>query len=298
MSRPLPVTAVIPSYNRAGMLERAIESIKAQVPAPAAEILVVDDASSDDTVSVAERLGARVVRHDRNRGAAESRNTGLRAASNPWVAMLDSDDEWLPHHLATLWPLRAGYELVAGSSVFTDAAGVPRAFHGPITDGPVVLRSPAALYPVNVITASGVLVRRDAVLELGGYRTDLRYAEDLDLWIRMLDRRPAIVTPEVVTRYGMHEGQKSQDARTREAQLRIVDDYRDRAWWSPRLRERQMAFRAWDAFRAALRAGERSAALRELGWLVARPGRLRALALLLRHRLGTRRRLASLGGGT
>ena len=298
MTDTLPLTAIIPSYNRAGMLERAIESIRSQVPAPPAEILVVDDASSDGTAETAERLGARVIRHDTNRGAAESRNTGLRAASHPWVAMLDSDDEWLPHHLATLWPLREGYDLVAGSSVFTDAAGVPRAFHGPVADGPVILPSPAALYPVNVITASGVLVRRDPVLALGGYRTDLRYAEDLDLWIRMLDRRPAIATPEVVTRYGLHDGQKSQDARTREAQLRIVDDYRDRPWWSPRLRQRQLAFRAWDAFRAALRAGERRVALEELRWLLAHPARLRALAELLRHRRGTRRKLAALRGAS
>src|SRR5205085_6920251 len=91
----LPVTAIIPAYNRPGPTVRAIESILGQRPAVPAEIIVVDDGSADDTADAAEATGVRVVRHEVNQGLAAARNTGIEAASHEWVALLDSDDEWL-----------------------------------------------------------------------------------------------------------------------------------------------------------------------------------------------------------
>src|SRR3712207_89972 len=86
----LPVSVIVPAYNRAEMLRRSLASIGSQRPELAAEVIVVDDGSSDDTAATAERLGARVIRHERNRGLATARNTGLEAATYPWVALLDS----------------------------------------------------------------------------------------------------------------------------------------------------------------------------------------------------------------
>jgi GT2 family glycosyltransferase len=290
----LPVSVIVPAFEREVMLARALESVAAQRPARPAEVIVVDDASSDGTAAVAERLGARVLVNDVDRGAAAARNTGVAAASQPWLAMLDSDDEWLPYHLATLWPLRGDHALVAGASIAVSDDDRPPRYHGPLVRGPRVLPSPAALYPENFIPASGVLVRREAVLAAGGYRTDLRYAEDLDLWIRVIDAGSAIVTPRVVVRYGRHEGQKSQvGTRSRDVQRQIVEAYRDRPWWSPRLLERQLAFRGWDALRAALREGDRHAARQEVAGL-AKPARAGALAGLLARRWRSRRRSSGL----
>ena len=71
-----------------------------------------------------------MIRHDVNRGEGGARNTGLRAATQPWVALLDSDDEWRPHHLETIWPLHAGNVLVAGTCAGVDADGVVRKPYG------------------------------------------------------------------------------------------------------------------------------------------------------------------------
>jgi GT2 family glycosyltransferase len=286
----LPVSVVIPAYEREAMVARAVRSALAQAPAPPDEVLVVDDGSRDGTAAAAEALGARVIRHEVNRGAAAARNTGVQAARHEWLAMLDSDDEWLPWHLATLWPHRAGHVLVAGAALAVSDDGSWRRYVGPVARGPRVLRSPAALYPENFIPASGVLVRRDAVLAAGGYRGDLRFAEDLDLWIRVLDRGPGLVVPRVVVRYGVHPEQKSAGERSRETQLRIVTDYADRPWWRPRLVELQLTFRAWDALRGALRRGARRTALREAAWIAGRPSRWTALARLLARRWAIRRR--------
>ena len=102
----LPVSVVIPAYNRPDMVVRAVRSALGQLPAPPEEIIVVDDCSTDRTAEAAARAGAQVVRHELNLGEGAARNTGIAHAREPWVALLDSDDEWLPDLLATLWPLR------------------------------------------------------------------------------------------------------------------------------------------------------------------------------------------------
>ncbi len=92
---------IIPAYNRANVLPRAIKSVLNQTFTDY-EIIVVDDASTDDTGAVARNSDGplRVICHELNRGPAAARNTGIRAARGAYVAFLDSDDEWLPGKLA------------------------------------------------------------------------------------------------------------------------------------------------------------------------------------------------------
>jgi len=93
---PWSVSVVIPTYNRAHLIGRSIRSALANV-LPGDEIIVVDDGSKDDTAGAVAAFGDRVryIRQN-NAGAGPARNTGLNAATRPLVAMLDSDDEWLP----------------------------------------------------------------------------------------------------------------------------------------------------------------------------------------------------------
>ena len=95
------VSVIIPAYNRAHVLPRAITSVLNQTFTDY-EIIVVDDASTDDTGTVAQNTDGplRVICHELNRGPAAARNTGIRAARGAYVAFLDSDDEWLPGKLA------------------------------------------------------------------------------------------------------------------------------------------------------------------------------------------------------
>ena len=96
------VSVIIPAYNRAHLVGRAIASVFAQSYRNF-EIIVVDDASTDDlaaTLAEAGGLQLRCITHPRNRGAAAARNTGIAAASGEFVAFLDSDDVWFPDKLA------------------------------------------------------------------------------------------------------------------------------------------------------------------------------------------------------
>ncbi|SCZ55912.1 glycosyltransferase family 2 protein [Thiohalomonas denitrificans] len=101
-SRPL-VSVIIPTFNRARRLERAIKSALAQEQYPI-EILVVDDHSTDDTEQIIRNLNQRFgkihyLRNTRKKGPGGARNTGLLAAQGQYIAFLDSDDLWLPGHL-------------------------------------------------------------------------------------------------------------------------------------------------------------------------------------------------------
>jgi glycosyltransferase involved in cell wall biosynthesis len=94
------VSVVIPTYQRAGLIERAIDSVLAQDYRPV-EVIVADDGSTDDTRARVERYGPPVrYLYQPNAGVSAARNLGLRAARGEFVALLDSDDAWLPGKLA------------------------------------------------------------------------------------------------------------------------------------------------------------------------------------------------------
>jgi glycosyltransferase involved in cell wall biosynthesis len=97
----IAVSVVIPTYNRASLLGRAIKSVLEQTYQDF-EIIVVDDASTDNTEEVVRNLRdrrIRYLRHEKNRGGSAARNTGIRAAWGQYIAFQDSDDEWLPEKL-------------------------------------------------------------------------------------------------------------------------------------------------------------------------------------------------------
>ena len=272
-SETLPVSVVIPAYNRPQLVRRALASVARQTPRPPAEVIVVDDCSSDHTGMAAAEMGATVIRHEVNRGEGAARNSGLKAATQEWVALLDSDDEWLPSYLGTLWSLRDGHVLVSGSALYhyDDGSKSPR-FHGAVTRHPRIFRSPVELvYPGNVIPASGVMLRRDVVLECGGYREGMPHAADFDLYLRVLEHGTGLITPEPVVVYHVHAGQVSGDqAAMHRAHREVVESYSHRPWWNKRRLERRLGVQAWDELRRALRDGDRRLAAARAKWIARR----------------------------
>jgi len=95
------VSAVIPTHNRADLLARAIRSVQRQTY-PQLEIIVVDDASQDNTREIVGSINDRRIRyifHDSNRGGSAARNTGIKAATGEYIAFLDDDDEWVENKI-------------------------------------------------------------------------------------------------------------------------------------------------------------------------------------------------------
>lgn len=97
---PVDVSVIIPTYNRAGLVVEAIESVLRQT-APPREIIVVDDGSTDDTLERLETYRSKIVIvTTSHRGVAHARNAGMKAANGTYLSFLDSDDRYLPHKLA------------------------------------------------------------------------------------------------------------------------------------------------------------------------------------------------------
>src|ERR1700751_5916695 len=294
---PLPVSVLIPAYNRAAMLRRSLGSVWSQRPSLPGEVIVVDDGSVDETAQVAGEMGATVVRHPRNLGLSAARNTGLTAARYSWIALLDSDDEWLSHHLATLWPLLDDNVLVAGSALQCGADPRNDWFAGPFTQGPLRLHSGDQLiYPSNIIRVSASIVRRELALEVGGFRAHHGVSEDFDMWLRLLERGSGVCSPRVSVYYHVHGEQMSaQSLRTMHlGTVAAVEAHIQRTGGSRVSLERWEAIAAWENLREAPRAG---ADRRAVSWgvrIASTPQRLIGFLGFVVTRIRTGRRSAAL----
>jgi glycosyltransferase involved in cell wall biosynthesis len=199
---PPKVSVVIPVFNRPAPVRRAIKSVLAQT-CQDFEIIVVDDASTDGTVASVQAFTdprIKLLRHDRNRGGSASRNTGIQGGSAPYVAFLDSDDEWLPTTLERQLQVfeRSNQQL---GLVYV---GKQRIF----ADGSVEVRLPRryddlarVLLTENVVGETSVgMVWRTALEAIGGFDESLPASQDMDLWLRLCERYPAEPVVEALVR--------------------------------------------------------------------------------------------------
>ena len=279
----LDVSVVIPAYNREAIIGRAVLSALSQRPHGPAEVIVVDDGSTDATGDVAERLGARVIRQE-NKGEGGARNAGVAAATSTWLAFLDSDDEWLPQHLSVLGPHLDDNVLVCSA-----ARCVPSGLLAGIADAhPRQVTAASILWPHSPLVPSAAMVRRDVALKVEGFRA-LPTAADLDFFIRVLECGKGIVLPDVTAVYFEHDAQVSMDMDAlRRGRLQVLDDYADRSWFPTGVVDNVHISDEWDAFRQAQRANDWPRAAVHAGRLV-RPRALPALIALWRFRLESRR---------
>lgn len=280
----VPVTVVIPAFNRERYVAQAVASAVGQRGSCPERVLVIDDASTDRTAEVARSAGAEVITVSQNGGGAQARARGIAEASTQWIALLDSDDYWTPGHLDQLWNARGSHAILSSGSLACTSDGAAVSYMGPKTGRPLVLHSPAELYPTNFISTSGVMFDREIALRVGGFRTDLRWAEDLDLWLRILEQSTGLVLPDPTVRYRLHEGQKVNDPGARSAQRALLLAYSERPWWTPAVYHRHMAVRAWDAMRAHIRERNWGQAAVEGRWFLRSPARMNALVAVLSDR--------------
>lgn len=206
----LRISAVIPCYNGAAFLEEALRSVLAQTRAPD-EILVVDDGSTDDSASIARRAGATCITLAQNSGPGAARNHGISRASGDLIAFLDADDFWMPTHLADVASLLERYP------------ESPVAFSRIHRFGDDDLISPASipagaptfmfwqLIEENIVAQSAAVVRRETLLQHGGYNAARRYSEDYELWLRLARHHSFVCTNAVTAGYRVHPQQATHD---------------------------------------------------------------------------------------
>jgi glycosyltransferase involved in cell wall biosynthesis len=294
---PLPITVVIPLYNRRDTICETVASVADQRDASVASVIVVDDASTDGSAEAAEQCpGCDVVRLGVNGGSAAARNAGLERVATPWVAFLDSDDLWLPTLLSTLWPHTAGNVLVSGAGIL-EVDGRAVTLLGTASATGQALRSPAdVLAPANPIVTSATLVHTEIVRGLGGFDAALRYSEDLDLWLRVLEHGRGWCDPAPVLTYRRGATSKSQQVHggVEDARARIARSYEPRDWWSREACERYLGGMYWEGARSAMRDAQWPSASRYLGRVLRHPRRIQGAVESLDQNRRRRQRAAAL----
>lgn len=205
------VSAVIPAHNRRQMLCRALDSVLTQTRPPD-EVLVVDDGSTDGTPDMIRRHYPQVTCLEQtNRGVSAARNRGIRRAQHQWIALLDSDDVWLPEKLQA--QLEAADQQPRHRFFHTDEQWIrrgervnPRKKHrkygGYIFD---------RCLPLCVISPSSALIHHSVFDEAGVFDEQLPACEDYDLWLRICLRMPVVyIEQPLIIKYGGHADQLSR----------------------------------------------------------------------------------------
>ncbi|HEX7154039.1 MAG TPA: glycosyltransferase family A protein [Thermoanaerobaculia bacterium] len=231
LSNPPRVSIVMPVYNGEVHLDEAVESVLAQDYRDF-EFIIVDDGSSDRTPAMLAEWVKRdprivVLRNPKNLGIAAALNVGIDAARGEYIARQDADDVSLPHRLGLevahldrepdVVLVSMNYEIIDERGDVIDFADVAR---------PEVVIRWRFLFS-NAIGGHGqVMFRRDVVRELGGYSVAMPWAEDYELWTRMLSRGRIVVLPQIGMRYRLHMNRSSEIWATeqQESGWRIAQD--------------------------------------------------------------------------
>lgn len=217
------ISVVIPTYNRGYCIERAINSVLCQTFS-AAEIIVVDDGSTDNTSDILSQFKVEIkIIKQENRGVSSARNAGIREAEGEWISLLDSDDEWMPNKLKE-------------DKIFHDQNKLLNIFQCEeiwIRNG--IRVNPKKKHqkkggwifldclPLCIVSPSAVIFKKSLWQEINGFDEQFAVCEDYDMWLRVarsyeigLNNKPGVI------KYGGHADQLSRI-------YPIMDEYRVRA---------------------------------------------------------------------
>lgn len=197
-------SVIIPTFNRASFLQRALTSVLNQSLLPS-EIIVIDDGSTDNTQDVVAAFSEVIYIYKENGGVSSARNEGIKRAKYDYIAFLDSDDEW---HVDKMYLQLQSNVLVS----YTDEVWVrdakeikiPKKFH---KNRPTTFES--ELEFCN-IAPSSVVIHKKVLADVGFFDEELEVCEDYDLWLRILLKYPIVlVDKKLIIKHAGHEDQLS-----------------------------------------------------------------------------------------
>lgn len=264
------VSVVMAAFNAEPYVGEALQSIADQTFRDV-EVILVDDGSTDGTVSVAEQFRDRLdltIIAQQNAGPSAARNAGIRRARSRYCAFLDADDVMLPQLLDTLVGLldadpEVGFALT--DIVTFDGSGTIREGYWKLAD--TVRQDPLErLVMENFVTTSAVMGRTRCLIEAGLFPEDRRVAEDYQLWLRLAAGWKVACSGRSLVRYRYTAGSLSSDKRySSRCALEVIDAFwRDHTEYGARhraLRRRSLARHLTNAASAAVMQGERGRSL-------------------------------------
>ena len=246
MTNLVGFTAVIPTINRAHLIERAIESVLNQT-VPPQEVIVVDDGSQDETEAKVATFGNRVIyRKQANAGSAAARHNGFQAASCDWVALLDSDDVWLPDHLEKMQAAIVATK-GQGNYYFADVRQPPEKGGGSIfayrsfaVEGSFAFREDGTAWAMmrgQPMMLQATVFKRQAYFDCGGFMGRLRYRDDTHLFLKLGIAGPICAVNHIGTQMTADDDPSNRLTLTYDGR-KMEEGYRMQVWMFEDLLER------------------------------------------------------------
>ena len=205
------ISVVIPSFNRLTFLIQALDSVFLQ-NSRVDEVIVVDDGSNDGTAERIEQLFPQVVLVTQpNLGVSAARNHGIKTAKSRWIALLDSDDQWLPDKISTIRRAQLEfpqYSLIHSNEIWIrDGVRVNAMKKHRKTGGWIFHKC----LPLCVISPSAAVIHRKVFDQAGYFDESLPACEDYDLWLRICHQMPVYyIDKPLIYKYGGHSDQLSR----------------------------------------------------------------------------------------
>ncbi|HEV7473534.1 MAG TPA: glycosyltransferase family 2 protein [Pyrinomonadaceae bacterium] len=220
-----PISVVIPALNAERFLGEALESVKAQT-LRVSEVIVVDNGCTDRTARIAAEMGAIVIAEEK-RGLSPARNAGIRRSTQPWIALLDSDDLWDARKLELQWAalqrfpdagmISCYFRVFEDDCVIIEESDEVARERWAGYEGATIVRDhcryfpkiEADFFPRFLPSCSDALIRRDAFATVGLFDEEVLYNEDFEFFMRMLARYPLAVVEKTLISCRRHEGKHS-----------------------------------------------------------------------------------------
>jgi len=207
------LSVIIPSYNRAYVLTRALESVFSQADSGdiELEVIVIDDGSTDQTKNRVQEQFPQVNYHFQdNQGVSAARNLGLKHAKHEWVALLDSDDEWLPNKLELQFKLLKDSGLLV---CHTDEIWIRNGVR--VNQMKKHQKVGGWIFehclPLCAMSPSSIIFHKSVIENVGIFDQDLPACEDYDLWLRITSQyEVAFLETPMIKKYGGHDDQLSR----------------------------------------------------------------------------------------
>jgi glycosyltransferase involved in cell wall biosynthesis len=260
----MKISVLIPTYNRGQLLVETLCSALTQTWSDL-EIIVIDDASTDDTYAVAcsvQDARLRVIRHAQNRGVSAALNTGIQAAQGELIAILEHDDIWLPEKLARQIPLFDNPEVglvYCGVAMVAEEGEIGRT--APLKRGNIYEE---LLFKSYITTSSSVVVRRACFEQAGLFDETLRGTQDYDMWIRIARYYKVEFVPDVLVNFAAYRHTRLNSPSRLAPTYRLLTRKFETYWYpSPLLRRRVLAYRRYSLADMVGATGDTAQAQRE-----------------------------------
>jgi glycosyltransferase involved in cell wall biosynthesis len=212
MNKNPKVSIIIPTYNRADLMPRAVNSVLNQIFKDF-ELIIIDDGSTDNTKQVVDEFQKKDKRikyiWQENSGTpSKPKNTGIKNSYGEYIAFLDSDDEWLPKKLKKQLNVFKNSKkedlgfVGCNALIVNEKTGTETVYNMPLYNDKIFFEK---LLKNNFIwSSSGALVKKEVFEKIGLFDEKLKYGEDWDMWIRIAQKYNFDFVPEVLFKYYIH----------------------------------------------------------------------------------------------